>query len=355
MCRLDFIIAVVLVPCYMISSAEIPSSSEESTQGHFENYDSQNSEEFDPMKQTYNTYEDFITAGSRQNSLTEMLRASTRVRPSPVDEEITTVDMDAEPTTIKPEDATNYAASSVNDINSSLDDPSAQRLTDISNGSGLLSIKPKMYETQPDEHHEHVAKLHSENNDEEIAIVAIDNRNDTEEVHDEPDTAAVAEPDRDDDSAPRTIPPYFDTTTELVYLHSAPVFPTTSTTNVPTITSATQLPTTTRMSSMATTTTVTPIPTTPTTVSTTHGKKSKKIDTPTHLFKYSADEILRKYLEDIHIRAPLAALINTSPATLRKAKMLWKSTLRPNSQIDIVLVAFNSSGKENHNLNALKE
>lgn len=77
------------------------------------------------------------------------------------------------------------------------------------------------------------------------------------------------------------------------------------------------------------------------------GKKSaKKIEALTpHIYKYSADEIIRKYLDDTFIRAPLATLINTAPEPLRKAKMLWKSALRPNTAIDIVLVAFNSSGK----------
>ncbi|XP_031633171.1 uncharacterized protein LOC116346974 [Contarinia nasturtii] len=62
------------------------------------------------------------------------------------------------------------------------------------------------------------------------------------------------------------------------------------------------------------------------------------------IYKYSADEIVRKYLDDTFLRAPLATLINTAPEPLRKAKMLWKSALRPNTPIDIVLVAFNSSG-----------
>lgn len=76
------------------------------------------------------------------------------------------------------------------------------------------------------------------------------------------------------------------------------------------------------------------------------GKKSKKIEAlPPRVYKYSADEIVRKYLDDTFLRAPLATLINTAPEPLRKAKTLWKSALRPNTPIDIVLVAFNSSGK----------
>lgn len=74
-------------------------------------------------------------------------------------------------------------------------------------------------------------------------------------------------------------------------------------------------------------------------------KKAKKIEVVPRVYKYSADEIVRKYLDDTFLRAPLATLINTAPEPLRKAKALWKSALRPNTPVDIVLVAFNSSGK----------
>lgn len=91
--------------------------------------------------------------------------------------------------------------------------------------------------------------------------------------------------------------------------------------------------------------TVTNSPSISSTQNSTASKKSaKKFETTSRIYKYSADEVLRKYLEDSYIRAPLAALINTSPEALRKAKILWKSTLRPNTPIDIVLLAFNSSG-----------
>lgn len=78
----------------------------------------------------------------------------------------------------------------------------------------------------------------------------------------------------------------------------------------------------------------------------TQKKSPKKIEALPRVYKYSADEILRKYLDDTFIRAPLATLINTAPEPLRKAKLLWKSALRPNTPIDIVLVAFNSSGNK---------
>lgn len=80
-------------------------------------------------------------------------------------------------------------------------------------------------------------------------------------------------------------------------------------------------------------------------------KFPKKIDTTSRIYKYIADEVVRKYLDDPHIRAPIATIINTSPDALRKAKILWKSTLRPNTPIDIVFLAFNSSGNEKQKKN----
>lgn len=62
-------------------------------------------------------------------------------------------------------------------------------------------------------------------------------------------------------------------------------------------------------------------------------------------YKLDANKILRLFLNDTYIRKPMAALIDTSPDVLRKTKVLWKSALRPNSALDIVLVAFNTSGK----------
>ncbi|XP_037045802.1 uncharacterized protein LOC119081167 [Bradysia coprophila] len=62
------------------------------------------------------------------------------------------------------------------------------------------------------------------------------------------------------------------------------------------------------------------------------------------IYKYTAEAVLRTFLDDTYIRKPMAALIDTSPNALRKTKLLWKSALRPNSALDIVLVAFNSSG-----------
>lgn len=86
--------------------------------------------------------------------------------------------------------------------------------------------------------------------------------------------------------------------------------------------------------------TTTPIPT----IVKTKPKPPRPTPRP-KIYKYNAESILRRFLDDPYIRKPMAALIDTSPDTLRKTKLLWKSALRPNSALDIVLVAFNASGK----------
>lgn len=96
---------------------------------------------------------------------------------------------------------------------------------------------------------------------------------------------------------------------------------------------------------VATTTTTTTSSTTPISI-----LKAKKLARPMQtikpkIYKYNAEAILQRFLNDSYIRKPMAALIDTSPDALRKTKSLWKSALRPNSPLDIVLVAFNSSGK----------
>lgn len=90
-------------------------------------------------------------------------------------------------------------------------------------------------------------------------------------------------------------------------------------------------------------TTITSQPSSP--VSFISTRPPNKFEAQPRVYKYNAHEIVRKYFEDIFIRTPLAVLINTAPEPLRKAKLLWTSVLRQNSSIDIVLVAFNSSGK----------
>lgn len=120
--------------------------------------------------------------------------------------------------------------------------------------------------------------------------------------------------------------------------------PTTTSTSTPTTTTqiiykkAKSIPTTATTSSTTTATTTT-------TTTTTTARPTTTTPTRSHIYKFSADEILRKFLEDSYIRSPLAVLIDTSPNSLRKSKRLWKAALRPNSAVDIVLVAYNSTGK----------
>lgn len=92
-------------------------------------------------------------------------------------------------------------------------------------------------------------------------------------------------------------------------------------------------------------TTTIPTLTTTTTIATLVTRRKKNQTSPPRIFKYSADETLRLLLNDSFIRAPMAALIDTSAEVLRKTKTLWKTALQPQTALDIVLVAFNSSGK----------
>lgn len=55
-------------------------------------------------------------------------------------------------------------------------------------------------------------------------------------------------------------------------------------------------------------------------------------------------EQLRNYIEDAYIRMPLAVIVDPSPESLEKTKVLWREALRSNFAIKIVLVALNASG-----------
>uniref|UniRef100_A0A6B2EC18 Putative conserved secreted protein n=1 Tax=Phlebotomus kandelakii TaxID=1109342 RepID=A0A6B2EC18_9DIPT len=93
------------------------------------------------------------------------------------------------------------------------------------------------------------------------------------------------------------------------------------------------------------------LPTTPSTTTTTTLHPSlkalnlrRKQKKQYRVYKSTGDGIVRSFLDDPYLRSPLAILTDTSPEPLRKAKLLWNATLRPASSIDLVLVAFNSSG-----------
>ncbi|CRL03039.1 CLUMA_CG016398, isoform A [Clunio marinus] len=85
----------------------------------------------------------------------------------------------------------------------------------------------------------------------------------------------------------------------------------------------------------------------PTTIQPPTSKKPKKIE----IYKTRPNELLRHYVEDSHLRSPIAALIDKKRNPLSKAKKLWKAALKPNSLLDIMVVSYDSEGiKSTYNL-----
>lgn len=78
-----------------------------------------------------------------------------------------------------------------------------------------------------------------------------------------------------------------------------------------------------------------------TTVQPPTSKKPKKIE----IYKTRPNELLRHYVEDSHLRSPVAALIDKKKNPLMKAKKLWKAALKPNALLDIMVVSYDSEGK----------
>lgn len=73
------------------------------------------------------------------------------------------------------------------------------------------------------------------------------------------------------------------------------------------------------------------------------------------IFKTRPNELLRFYVEDGHLRSPIAALVDKKTNPLNKAKKLWKAALRPNSLLDIMVVSYDSEGiKSTYNLTNTK-
>lgn len=79
----------------------------------------------------------------------------------------------------------------------------------------------------------------------------------------------------------------------------------------------------------------------PTTIQPPTSKKPKKIE----IYKTRPNELLRHYVEDSHLRSPVAALIDKKTNPLMKAKKLWKAALKPNTLLDIMVVSYDSEGK----------
>lgn len=63
------------------------------------------------------------------------------------------------------------------------------------------------------------------------------------------------------------------------------------------------------------------------------------------IYKMRPNELLRHYVEDSHLRSPIAALIDKKRNPLSKAKKLWKAALKPNSLLDIMVVSYDSEGE----------
>lgn len=97
-------------------------------------------------------------------------------------------------------------------------------------------------------------------------------------------------------------------------------------------------------------TTLIPPPSSPT-VTTSSKRPPKNIE----IFKTKPNELLRSYVEDGHLRSPVAALFDKKSNPLGKAKKLWKAALRPNSLLDIMVVSYDSEGiKSTYNLTNTK-
>lgn len=82
---------------------------------------------------------------------------------------------------------------------------------------------------------------------------------------------------------------------------------------------------------------------------------SKRPPKNIEIFKTKPNELLRLYVEDGHLRSPIAALVDKKSNPLNKAKKLWKAALKPNSLLDILVVSYDSEGiKSTYNLTNTK-
>lgn len=82
---------------------------------------------------------------------------------------------------------------------------------------------------------------------------------------------------------------------------------------------------------------------------------SKRPPKNIEIFKTRPNDLLRFYVEDGHLRSPIAALVDKKTNPLSKAKRLWKAALRPNSLLDIMVVSYDSEGiKSTYNLTNTK-
>lgn len=357
MCQLNAIIVVLLVPFYVSNAANLPV--EDTTDALVDNYDPNSDETFDPQRDYADfksSYEKlykmsgpgFVLPSSLQQKSWQSLQQIPLDEADPdvdADDSTNPSDMGQGPnditTTLPPQIeqqttfAENGAMRSMNDIVKSTPRPIALISYEQSMPNAELLMR-KPFDSTTDSKSDDDLTSETGHTAQLAPVVFVQNE---ANIHNESADYVNDEAIETNYSQPITSIPFpMDTT--ITSLPSSPVFISTRPpTNLFPMTSTVAIAGVAIQPTVATQTTsaqaLNPPP----------GKKSKKIEALPRIYKYSADEIVRKYLDDTFLRAPLATLINTAPEPLRKAKMLWKSALRPNTPIDIILVAFNSSGK----------
>lgn len=351
MTRIDLIVTILCIHQYIIQATPTSSATDEAPQNPFETYDStQTSDEFDAIKQQPLTaYQDFFLTNEKEFYLPHTLVTMSASR-APHKEEKSSVAGDPVNSDANDEHQTSTASIVTDDnhLTTALQDDSRTNdlvndliiTKDIEDMMDNTSQPNSDFESMPLEHIETAAANKHlkmfipvdeyDTADVQILPVHIENaiqssseqlvaRNDTDEEEENSSSSSSI-----DDNVSEEM--YASETTE----EQSTTMPTTTTQNI--YKKAKSIPTT-------ITTTMS------TTSSTTKRYTTMPTTTISHIYKFSADEILRKFLEDSYIRSPLAVLIDTSPNSLRKSKRLWKAALRPNSAVDIVLVAYNATGK----------
>lgn len=359
MCSLFNNVAVAIILLYAVSAQFTPPpppllvrQPQQTTENPFDVYDTQSSEEFfDPMKQPDKALRDFLLTNTKNYHVPQSLITIPMEQEDLVTDSATEVESDAEddvappaaPLVMRREDSTNSIVSSTssNDYLTTLDGNGMlpQHNSEPSNIIDRLLVK-EIEETDNASQLPYPAELTSNKKarifvppNESVGDVPAlpnwpahrDNKINTDQygavvgLNDAEDDALTQ--DSDVETPTTTFDPLVTDTQDNIAV-SDPTLPTTTTTTITTMT-------------------------TTTTIATLVTRRKKNQTTPPRIFKYSADETLRLLLNDSFIRAPMAALIDTSAEVLRKTKTLWKAALRPQTALDIVLVAFNSSGKPN--------
>lgn len=69
-------------------------------------------------------------------------------------------------------------------------------------------------------------------------------------------------------------------------------------------------------------------------------KKAKQLE----IYKTRPNELLRHYIEDPHLRPPIAALVDKKINPLTKARHLWNAVRPAASNLEVMLVSYDSEG-----------